>query len=135
MIEAAFVFDDRGRVILYHLPPGRSSAYIPDSRDLWEVLKKNREILGGLAHSHPGSGPSSPSPEDVTTFSACELGLGKRLLWPIATDTHVTFWKWGGPGPYDYEQPDGLYHLSQGEFATLYDGIDRLRQLSEMRKR
>jgi len=133
MIESAFVFDLRGRVIHYHLPAGRSSGHIPDSNDLWALLLKHKDILGGVAHSHPGSGPSGPSHTDVTTFSACELGLGKRLLWPITTDTHVTFWKWVGPDPYDYRQIEYL-DLAQDVFAFLYAGIDRLRHLSEMRR-
>jgi len=133
MIESAFVFDRHGQVIQYHLPAGRSSGHIPDSNALWAMLWKHKAILGGVAHSHPGSGPSGPSPEDVSTFSACELGLGQRILWPITTDTHVTFWKWAGPGPYDYEQPEYLA-LTQDEFAILYAGIDRLRHLSEMRR-
>ena len=84
--EVAMVFDKQGRP-LYWLN-GRSAA-VEDSRSLWEVVWENRENLGGVAHTHPWDGPTGPSGTDISTFAAIESGLGKRLLWPIVTMTHV----------------------------------------------
>ena len=123
MIETALVFDDRGLVIRFHLPLGRTSTYIPDSRDLWKVMWKYREILGGVAHVHPWDGLGGPSETDVTTFAACEAGLGKRLIWPIVTFTHITFCVWMGPGRLDYGTQQGIP-------AFRVEGIDRLRELA-----
>ncbi len=130
MIETAFVFDESGRVLHYHLPRDRTSGSIPDSRTLWYFLEKHVEVLGGVAHTHPGEGPPGPSREDVTTWSACELALGKRLLWPIANRTHTSFWRWHGPGPYDYEGTSTP--LPNMEWGLITEGIDRLRVLSGM---
>ena len=74
-------------VILWHLPPGRTSGSIPDSRTLWENLWANRHLPLGFAHSHPGEGPPGPSNEDVTTFQAIEQALGKRMVWWIMSKT------------------------------------------------
>ncbi len=65
---------------------------------LWQA----REGLGGVAHSHPHHGPPAPSWEDLTTFSACEAGLGVRLEWWIATLDEVRCFTFCGPGRYDY---------------------------------
>ena len=51
----------------------------------------NRDRIGGVAHTHPWEGTTSPSSTDLTTFAAIEAGLGKRLYWPIVTMTHVEF--------------------------------------------
>lgn len=91
MLETAFVFDTIGHIIHWHEPLGRSSGHLPDSRELWDVLWKERYRLGGVAHSHPWKGEASPSHTDVTTFKAIELGLGKRLLWPIVTFSEVRY--------------------------------------------
>jgi hypothetical protein len=48
--------------------------------------------LGGVAHSHPWEGEAHPSGTDVSTFRAIELGLGKRLLWPIVTLSEVRYY-------------------------------------------
>lgn len=57
---------------------------------MWE----NREILGGTAHLHPWLGEAIASPEDLTTFSACERGLGERRTWGIVTLDHVCYYAW-----------------------------------------
>ncbi len=98
MIEAGAVIDIEGKVIFWHLPPGRSGGSLPDSRTLWEVnwhsFKEGR--LLGFAHSHPGSGVPGPSYTDVTTFSAIEAALGTRLLWWITSSDHVVLSRWCG---------------------------------------
>lgn len=91
MIETAMVFDRQGRVLHWHEPPGRSSGYIPDTRDLWDVIWVNRAQLGGVAHTHPWNGFPAPSETDLTTFDAVELALGQRLLWPIITFSAVGY--------------------------------------------
>lgn len=123
MIESALVFDNQGQILHFHLPHGRTGNYIPDSSDLWGVMWKHRKTLGGVAHTHPWAGPSRPSQTDVTTFAACELGLGERLVWPIVTFTHILPYVWVGPGKLDYE-------IRQGIPPYRVEGINRLRELS-----
>lgn len=100
MIEVAVVFSSYGRLVHWHEPPGRSMVWIPDSRNLWDVLWENRRYLGGVAHTHPWSRAAAPSPTDLTTFRAVEDGLGRRLVWPIATLGEVAYWM---------RDPDGSY--------------------------
>lgn len=123
MIEVALVFDPNGKPIYWHLPPGGSSCSIPDSQTLWDVLWEHKDWLGGVAHTHPFRGLPLPSYTDVTTFAACESGLGARLLWPIVTINHVRSFVWEGHGRYDYK---GL------DFCPLgVDEISKLRKLSQ----
>jgi len=105
-IEAGVVIGYGGGVLHWHLPPGRSAGYLPDTgnqESLWYVLWDNRDKIFGFAHSHPGSGEPAPSWEDLTTFAAVEKGLGKRLVWPIVTSDRVAFFVWSGPGEHDYQ--------------------------------
>jgi hypothetical protein len=112
-IEAGVVIGSHGVPLHWHLPPGRNVGYLPDSKDLWQVLWENRERLYGFAHSHPGSGEPSPSWEDLTTFAAVEKGLGRRLVWPIATADQVAFFTWmGSDGWY---QHGGVFALGAPE--------------------
>jgi len=125
MIECAFVFDTDGKVIHWHLPPGRTGGSIPDTRDLWEVMWDNRDRLGGVAHTHPWRGISGPSGTDVTTFAACEAALGKRLVWPIVTLDAVACFFWKGPEKHRYEAvPD-----DESPFFSVED-LAQLRGLS-----
>jgi hypothetical protein len=96
-IEAGVLLDLKGNPLYWHAPPNRSGGAIPDSRDLWEVIWEHRKNLLGFAHSHPGSGPTGPSYEDITTFADIEQGLGRRLLWPILTSDSYCLVKWAGP--------------------------------------
>lgn len=91
MMEVALVFDRDGKTIHWHLPPGRSGGFIPDTRDLWEVIWENRHRIGGVAHTHPWHGPAAPSGIDLGTFRAIELGLGIPLIWPIVTFSEVQY--------------------------------------------
>lgn len=120
MIEAAFVFGKDGNVIHWHLPPGRSSGSIPDSRDLWEVLWENRHDLGGVAHTHPWIGEAWPSSTDVTTFSACEKALGKKLIWPVVTFSDLVAFQYGENG----------YEKVEFDLLNIED-INKLRDLSK----
>ncbi|MEQ1501228.1 MAG: Mov34/MPN/PAD-1 family protein [Myxococcota bacterium] len=101
-IEVAVVLDRDHQVLFWHRPPDATSVALPDSRTLWDVLWAERERLGGVAHSHPGSGEPWPSREDLTTFAACEAGLGRRLGWWIATADRVARFDWIGPARYAY---------------------------------
>lgn len=96
MKEAGLIIDLNGRPIYQHLPEGRSSGYLPDSRTLWEFLWENRENILGFAHSHPGYGIPSPSVEDVTTFRPVDQALGKDLHWWIATGDRLALYRWVG---------------------------------------
>ena len=110
MLETALVFDTEGAVLLWHEPEGRTGAYLPDSDEFWNFLWENRGRLGGVAHSHPWSGDALPSHTDITTFAAIEAGLGRRLLWPIATFSEVAFLQWIGPHRLDY----GIIEVHEG---------------------
>ena len=86
MREAGVLIDLKTNEPLYwHAPAGRSCAYLPDSRDLWEVIWEHRGKILGFAHSHPGSGVPVPSHEDLTTFRAIEAALGTSLAWWITS--------------------------------------------------
>jgi len=102
MMEAGVVIDRDGEPIHWHVPAGRTAGSLPDSRELWDVLWSNRDRLAGVAHSHPGGGIPGPSHEDVTTFSAVELALGRRLDWWITSADAVVVLRWQGPDKYDY---------------------------------
>lgn len=88
MREVAVVFDKDANPLFWTVGSGGA---IEDSRSLWDVLWDNRENVMGVAHTHPWPGPTGPSGTDVTTFTAIESGLGKKLLWPIVTMTHEHF--------------------------------------------
>ena len=102
MIEVAVVLGVGRQPLHWHVPPEASRVALPDSRSLWEVLWAERERVSGVAHTHPGHGEPWPSFEDLTTFDACELGLGVRLEWWIATADRVRRFARMGHGPFDY---------------------------------
>lgn len=120
-METGLVFDYNGNFIHWHVPPDRSSGYLPDSRSLWEVLWENRTFLGGVAHTHPWNGEAHPSTTDTTTFAAIEAGLGKRLVWPIVTFSEVRY----------YVRSDQEYVLmDHRRFRIRRSLIEELRNLS-----
>ena len=96
-MEAGIVLGLGGEPLFWHLPPGRSRAGLPDSRELWEAFWENRARLSGFAHSHPGRGLPGPSAEDLTTFAAVEAALGQRLDWWIASEDRLVLGAWRGP--------------------------------------
>lgn len=108
IIETAMVFDVEGQVIHWHQPVGCTSCRIPDSRELWDILWEHRMVLGGLAHTHPGTGMQWPSKTDITTFAAVEAGLGKRLVWPIVGETRLDF--------YSYNKAQGNYEPNHNAY-------------------
>lgn len=123
-METGLVFDKRGGVIYWHCPPDRSQGFLPDSRNLWNVLWANRMELGGFVHTHPWDGPSVPSGTDITTFAAIEAALGQRLVWPVVTFTDVGYYEWTGPGVHDYDL------MSIRRFRLPKDCISKIRELS-----
>lgn len=122
MIEVALVVDLEGKTLRWHLPPGRSGGYVPDSHDLWEFIWNNRDRIGGVAHTHPWNGTAGPSQTDVTTFAAIEEALGKRLVWPVVTFTDAGYFAWVGPNKLDYQR------LSPPPWRVV--DVDELRQKS-----
>lgn len=130
-IETALVFDTQGRTLHWHLPPGRSGGYLPDSQDLWDVLWRHRlkgdgdGQLGGVAHTHPWVGRSGYSHTDVTTFSAVENGLGQRLLWPIATFDDIRWFTWVGPESFQYSEVPPPFQLKDLSKLRLLSGGSR----------
>lgn len=121
-IEAGVLVDHKGEPIYWHLPENRSGGALPDSRQLWDVIWENRGQVLGFAHSHPGTGEPGPSYEDVTTFSAVEKALGKRLAWWITSQDQFIELAWRGPHPLRYEKAPVLYTPSW---------LERLRAESE----
>jgi hypothetical protein len=122
MTETSLVFSDKGEVIQFHLPPGRTMGSIPDTRSLWTTMWKYRHCLGGVAHTHPWYGTASPSHTDVTTWRACEQGLGKLLLWPIVTFSEVRYFVFNRVTGNYCEAPPPSFEVSS---------LERLRELSK----
>lgn len=130
MIETGLLFDANGAILHLHLPVGRNAGYLPDDRGLWEIMWAARHTLKGFAHTHPGFGMPSPSGTDLTTFSAVELGLGRKLEWWIATRDALGCWVHSGPSKLDYMSisnvsgacPPWLYTLRahSGMTSSLY---------------
>lgn len=123
VMEAAVVFDAQGAVLHWHLPAGRSGGALPDSRDLWEILWAHRAVLGGVAHTHPWVGPARPSRVDTTTWSACEAGLGRRLLWPVVTFSEIVYFA-------HHAESDSYRETTPGPAALAPDTLDALRRHS-----
>lgn len=120
-MESALVFDNSGYPLYWHLPVDRTPTYIPDSRALWDVLWKHRRLLGGVAHTHPWTGVPRPSAVDITTFSAIENGLGRRLIWPIISCTKVGYFSWTGPKEYDYRAREDDFRIEEHLIYRLRD--------------
>ena len=129
MIEAGLVFSGSAAVF-FHLPKGRTMGSLPDSRTLWDVLWENRkDPFLGFAHTHPGSGVPAPSCTDITTFAAVEAGLGRRVIWLIASSDYVVRVDWEGPGKHDYktflvEEPCWTERLRDYSTRDLYTQED-----------
>jgi len=102
MMEAGVVISLDGEPLYWHLPGNRTNVALPDSRSLWDIVWENREKIAGIAHSHPGAGVPGPSYEDVTTFSAIERALGRRLTWWITSADNAITAVWQGPDKYSY---------------------------------
>jgi hypothetical protein len=124
MIETAMVFDKEGKPIFWLGPKGATGGYIPDSRILWDRVWDARDTVGGVIHTHPWSGSPNPSYKDVTTFHAMETGLGKRLLWAIATMDQVRIFKFDG----SYYAP--AEDVSFEEESYWINAVRELRELS-----
>lgn len=102
MLENGVIIDKTGNILRWHMPEGRTSGSLPDSHDLWEFIWANRDKIGGIAHSHPGSGKPGPSHEDVTTFAAVESALGQRLNWWITSSDKLILCRHSGGERLDY---------------------------------
>jgi hypothetical protein len=111
----------RGVPLHWHIPPKRSSGYLPDSSNLWEVMWALRNQIDGFAHSHPGSGFPEPSHEDLTTFAAIETALGIRLEWYITSSDTLSICEWLGPEPHNY-------HCQLASYEPIW--VEQLREIS-----
>lgn len=136
-IEVGVLISKSMDVIHWHLPTGRSVGELPDSRELWDVMWKNRFRLLGFAHSHPGIATPRPSTTDITTFAAIEAGLGVRLNWWIlswkgfclvrhVSDQHRSW----------YETVESYMEDDSGDDNVMvrrpgYEWMDELRRLSD----
>lgn len=90
MREVAVVINLYNEPIFWHEPDDSSSGAIPDSRSLWDIIWENRNVILGVAHSHPGGGYPGPSGTDIGTFKAIELALGRPLNWWIASSNKLS---------------------------------------------
>ena len=97
MKEAGVLLDLAWNPIFWHTPQGRSGGSLPDSQDLWAFIWENRDRISGFGHTHPGYGVPGPSQTDLTTFTAIEEGLGKRLDWWIVSGDRVVLVTWYFP--------------------------------------
>lgn len=113
MLEACVLLSKDHQPIHWHLPNDRTSVWIPDDKSFWDIIWENRDNVLGTAHSHPGFGIPMPSYEDVTTFRATELGLGRCLDWWISSSDSLVHCRWQGPDPLDYKVTSdfGVYEL------------------------
>lgn len=99
---AALIHADEESVLCWHLPEGRTSASVPDTRDLLQLLVQHKAQMAGTAHSHPGTGIPGPSWDDITTYAVVEKYLrGRYKHWVVSMDRMVVV-TWCGPGRYDY---------------------------------
>ena len=108
-IETGVLVDWDCHPIHWHLPVDRSAVHLADSRDLWDVIWERRAEVLGFAHSHPGMGIPAPSMEDLTTFSAVELALGRRLVWWITSGDEFIEISWTGPNKLSYRSGPKMY--------------------------
>lgn len=134
MIEVAVVFSTKGEPIFWF--KGISAGAVPDSRDLWNQIWCNREEVGGVAHTHPWNGYTTPSTTDLTTWAAIEDGLGVRLIWPIVTMTHVCYFAHVHPCPKvtpqnEREMYKEVYTVDFRDVNHWFDVIKTLRLLSQ----
>jgi len=104
VIETAVIVSKTGSPIFWHVPEGVTSGSIPDDRGFWQVIWGHRDVILGIAHTHPGSGPLLPSITDLTTFSAVERGLGQRLNWWIANKDCLAVCQWSEEQAYATKQ-------------------------------
>jgi hypothetical protein len=122
MLEAGVLVDQDQQIVHWHTPNDRTVNSLPDSSLLWEFMWTHKDKLLGFGHSRRGGGIPKPSLEDIASFSAVEMGLGKRLTWWIVSDHAVVRCKWVGPGRYNYHH----------EFCKEPYWVIKLRNLSEM---
>lgn len=128
MTEAGVLLNKEGFPIYWHLPEGRSSGHIPDSKTLWDVIWSNKETVSGFAHTHPGDGIVVASQTDMTTFAAIEAALGRRLDWwithtgPKGATPHVVLYQWRGPHP--------AHYVGDILWTEAFPWVQRLRELS-----
>ncbi len=125
-MEVAVLVGEDGEPLYWHAPAENSSVSIPDSTELWAQIWEHRERLRGIAHSHPGDGFASPSHEDITTFRAIELALGRSLMWWITTKEHAVTIRLCGPNPLDFS----YLHLD-AERESLPRWLNELRKRSK----
>lgn len=115
-IETGALISINNTVLHWHLPPGRSCGYLPDSRNLWDIIWDNRNTLDGFAHSHPGFNIPTPSNEDITTFAAIESALGRNLKWWITSaNSTILLVRIGGNYQPDFvtQEPDWIWKLRE----------------------
>ena len=93
-LETAVIIAKDDSVVHWHHPNNRTSVSLPDSQELWDVIWENKDRIGGIAHTHPGSGYPAPSHTDLTTFEAIESGLGKKLKWWILSSNCSVLLEW-----------------------------------------
>jgi hypothetical protein len=128
MIEAGVLIGQNNSVLHWHTPNERSVGFIPDSRDLWQIIWDNKDSVTGFAHTHPGSGPPGPSSTDISTFIAVEKALGKHLNWFILSKDSQILCLFDNP---PHEPPSGIIIVDLNTEDTInMTWTDYLRELS-----
>ena len=62
---------------------------VPDSRDISQSIKRNKNQLVEIVHSHP-KGFDVFSEEDLSTMQGLELELGRSFSWGLVTPYNYT---------------------------------------------
>lgn len=127
MIEVAMVFTRDGHPIFWLSPNGCTGGSVPDSHTMWDRIWRDRDIIGGVAHTHPWDGATGPSHTDLTTFAAIEAGLGTRLFWPIVTMTHVNYFTYLD----EVRKYGEVQHVPFRDENHWFEVVKTLRQLSQ----
>lgn len=126
-LEAGVLVRRDGSPIYWHLPASRSSIYLPDSRDLWDIIWENRDDVLGFAHSHPGKGLPHPSMEDLTTFRGVDSSLGRSLLWWITSEDRVVQFQ-----KFDWRDRDlSDYFADHAQSEHTMQWLEQLRKVSK----
>ncbi len=125
-IEAGVLISLSGDPLYWHLPERRTTVSLPDSKELWNHYWENRNNVLGFAHSHPGDDQNIfPSWEDITTFSAIEIALGKKLQWWIINKKYTVLCNFKGPDKYNYDvklvDEDKLFWIKELRKLSKYD--------------
>jgi hypothetical protein len=117
--EAAVVISSLHQPLYWHVPDDRTATSIPDSRELWLQIWTHRQVLLGVAHTHPGGGNAQPSRIDLETFESLEAGLGRKLHHWVVNEVETRL---------VLRQDDGTYQSTSIEDPPWVEDLRRYSQ-------